>query len=444
MKPVTYEQYTLDNGLTVILHRDGSSPVAAVMVMYHAGSRNETPGRTGLAHLFEHLMFKGSAHVADGEHFRLLQEIGASVNGSTTEDRTNYYEVVPSNYLELALFLESDRMGFLPPAVDQASLDNQRDVVKNERRQNYDNVPYGTAYETIAGAVYGAGHPYSWSVIGSMEDLSAASLEDVTGFFRTYYAPNNACIVVAGDFDRDRTVDWIAKYFGPIARGPSQPPAVISPAQIREDVRLVSEEDVQLPRLFAAWPGAPRGTREDALLDVLTTILASGKNSRLYRPLVFEKQIAQSVNAYTDGKEIAGTLLMDATAKPDTSLAEIAGCIEGVLESLLSGGVTPREIESAYNGKEAQLAGRLTTALGIAHGLATSFILTGDTENFNREIDRFHGITPDEVLSSARRVFSSPRVTLCVVPRGKRSLAVPETPPGRSGKSTPPREKGPA
>jgi zinc protease len=195
------------------------------MVMYHAGSRNETPGRTGLAHLFEHLMFKGSEHVADGDHFRLLQEIGAMVNGSTSEDRTNYYEVVPSNCLELALWLESDRMGFLPGAVDQAKLDNQRDVVKNERRQNYDNVPYGTSYETIAREVYGPGHPYSWPVIGSMEDLSAASLEDVKGFFRTYYAPNNACIVLAGDFPRNQAMDWIGKYFDPLPRGiPSRNP----------------------------------------------------------------------------------------------------------------------------------------------------------------------------------------------------------------------------
>ena len=208
-----FEQYSLASGLTVILHRDSSSPAVAVMVMYHAGSKNEAPGRTGLAHLFEHLMFKGSGHVADGEHFRLLQETGATVNGSTSEDRTNYYEVVPSNFLELALYLESDRMGFLPGAVDQAKLDNQREVVKNERRQNYDNVPYGTAYETLAREVYGPGHPYSWPVIGSMEDLSAASLEDVKAFFRTQYAPANACLVVSGDFERDQAIEWIGKYF---------------------------------------------------------------------------------------------------------------------------------------------------------------------------------------------------------------------------------------
>jgi zinc protease len=425
LKPVTYERYALANGLTVILHHNSASPVAAVMVMYHAGSKNETPGRTGLAHLFEHLMFKGSEHVPDGDHFRLLQETGAMVNGSTSEDRTNYYEVVPSNCLELALWLESDRMGFLPGAVDQAKLDNQRDVVKNERRQNYDNVPYGTSYETIAREVYGPGHPYSWPVIGSMEDLSAASLEDVRGFFRTYYAPNNACIVLAGDFTRNQATDWIGKYFDPLPRGISLTKSALFPAVLAEDKHLVSEESVALPRLFLAWPGPARGTRDDALLDILTTILSSGKNSRLYRPLVFEKKIAQSVSAYTEGKEIAGMVMIDATAKPGTGLGEIEKCVREVIGRLFADGVTDREIEAAYNGKEAQLAGRLTTALGIAGGLATGFTLTGDPENFNREITRFQGITPDEVLAAGRRVFSSRHVTLNVVPRGKRSLASP-------------------
>ena len=425
LNPVTYEQFALANGLTVILHHNSASPVAAVMVMYHAGSRIETPGRTGLAHLFEHLMFKGSEHIADGDHFRLLQEVGAVVNGSTSEDRTNYYEVVPSNCLELALWLESDRMGFLPGAVDQAKLDNQRDVVKNERRQNYDNVPYGTAYETIAREVYGPGHPYSWPVIGSMEDLSEASLEDVKAFFRTYYAPNNACIVISGDFLRDQVTDWIGKYFDPLPRGSSLARPALSPALLHEARHLVSEESVQLPRLFLAWPGPARGTRDDALLDVLTTILSSGKNSRLYRPLVFEKKIAQSVSAYTEGKEIAGMVTIDAIAKPGTGLGEIEKVVHEVIDTLITGGVADREIESAFNGKEAQLAGRLTTALGIAGGLATSFTMTGDAENFNREIARFQGITPGELLAAGRAVFSPSHVTLNIVPRGKRSLASP-------------------
>ncbi len=424
LKDVAYQQTTLANGLTVILHTDRSTPLCAVMVMYHAGSKNESPGKTGLAHLFEHLMFKGSEHVADGEHFRLLQEIGAAVNGSTTEDRTNYYEVVPSNSLELALFLESDRMGYLPGAVDQAKLDNQRDVVKNERRQNYDNVPYGTAYEKIAREVYGAGHPYSWPVIGSMEDLSAARLEDLETFFTTYYAPNNACIVLSGEFDPAQALQWIELYFGEIPGGPPPSRVPAAPPEIRRDIRIVSRENVQLRRIFLTWPGAPRATREDALLDVLTTILSSGKNSRLYRPLVFEKKIAQSVVAYTEGREIAGTLTIDVTARPGESLEGIAQCVHGEIARLLDGGVSVREIEAAYNGKEAQLAGRLTTSLGIAGGLAANFTLTGDAGNFNREFERFEGITPEEVVAAGRRVFSGPHVSLSIVPEEDRSPAI--------------------
>ena len=423
LRDVPFTQYALGNGLTVILSEERSSPVAAVMVMYHAGSKNETPGRTGLAHLFEHLMFKGSLHVGDGEHFRLLQEVGASVNATTSEDRTNYFESVPSHYLELALYLESDRMGFLPGALDQAKLDNQRDVVRNERRQSYDNVPYGTAYEKTAAAVFGPGHPYSWPVIGSMEDLAAATLEDAAGFFRRYYAPDNACLVVAGDFERDRLGEWIEKYFGTIPPGQRVPRLPHRPPQLGEDTTLVYEEPVQLPRLFLTWPAAARGTRREALMDLFTTILTSGKSSRLYRPLVFTDQIAQAVSAYADGKEIAGTVTIEATARPGIGLAEIEARIREVLDDILTGGVTAREIESAFNGKEAQLAAQRTTMLGTAGGLATAFTLSGDTAAFNGELQRFADVTPEEITEEARRVFAGPRVALNIVPAGAGALA---------------------
>jgi len=212
--PLKLDQYKLGNGMTIVFYEDHSAPLATVMMMYHVGSKNEKMKRTGFAHLFEHMMFQGSQHVADDEHFKLLQEVGANVNGSTTEDRTNYFELVPSNYLDLALYLESDRMGFLLPAMTQEKLDNQRDVVKNERRQRVDNVPYGTAGERIAAAMYPPSHPYSWPVIGYMDDLSAAKLDDVMEFFRLYYAPSNACIVIGGDFDPAQAKAWVEKYFG--------------------------------------------------------------------------------------------------------------------------------------------------------------------------------------------------------------------------------------
>src|ERR1041385_5718150 len=314
---IKFEQYRLDNGMNVILHEDHSAPVAAVVVMYHVGSKNEKPKRTGFAHLFEHMMFKGSAHVADGEHFKLLQEIGANINGFTTEDGTTYFEVVPSNYLELGLYLESDRMGFLLDAVTQGKLDNQREVVKNERRQSVDNVPYGTADEKIAKVMFPETHPYNWPVIGSMEDLNAASLEDVHQFFRTYYAPNNACLVISGDFNSAEGKPLVEKYFASIPRGKAFDRPQVAPVALSEEKRMTFEDKVQLPRLYVTWHSPPNNTREDAVMSVLSQILSRGKNSRFYKSLVFEKQIAQSVNAFQNGLEIAGMFQIQVTAKPE-------------------------------------------------------------------------------------------------------------------------------
>ncbi|MBI1807368.1 MAG: insulinase family protein, partial [Ignavibacteria bacterium] len=263
---INFEQYKLNNGLTVILHEDHSAPVSAVVAMYHVGSKNEKEKRTGFAHLFEHMMFQGSEHVGDDQHFKLLQEVGANLNGFTTEDGTTYYEVVPSNHLELALYLESDRMGFLLPAMTQAKLDNQRDVVKNERRQNVDNRPYGTADEKIAKAMFPPSHPYSWPVIGYMEDLSAASLEDVKEFFRTYYAPNNACLVVAGDFNPAETKQMVEKYYATIPRGGDFERPKLVPVSLTEEKRMTFEDKVQLPRLYLSWHSPENNTREDAVL----------------------------------------------------------------------------------------------------------------------------------------------------------------------------------
>jgi len=420
---IPFEQFTLANGLTVLLHRDTSVPVAAVMMMYHVGSKNEQRGRTGFAHLFEHMMFKGSEHVADGDHFRLLQEIGANINGSTSEDRTNYYEVVPANYLELALYLESDRMGFLLPALTQDKLDNQRDVVKNERRQNYDNQPYGRAFEILSAALFPANHPYSWPVIGSMEDLSAATLSDVRKFFAAFYSPANACVAVAGNFAFSQVKEWIRKYYEDISGDkPPQTPAA-PPFSLPADVRLLEEDNVQLPRLYAHWRSARGNTREDAVLDVFTDILSAGKNSRLYKSLVYERQIAQSVSAYQVGSEIDGYAGIQITAKPGFSLGEMEKAMIDILSDTLSQGVTEREIQTALNNKEASLVGRLSTVLGKANGLATAQTVFGDAATFNRELDRFSDITPTEIAAVSGRVFAGHKVSLSVVPRGRKDLA---------------------
>ncbi|OLD63457.1 MAG: hypothetical protein AUI33_12810, partial [Ignavibacteria bacterium 13_1_40CM_2_61_4] len=344
---IKFEQYWLKNGLTVILHEDHSAPVTAAVVMYHVGSKNEKVKRTGFAHLFEHVMFKGSEHVGDGDHFKLLQEVGANINGFTTEDGTTYFEVVPSNFLELALYLESDRMGFLLPAVTQSKLDNQREVVKNERRQRVDNVPYGTADEKIAQVLFPETHPYHWPVIGYMEDLNAAALEDVHQFFRTYYAPNNATLVIAGDFNPGEAKEWVEKYFGAIPAGQKfdRPQAVELALPAEQTVTY--EDKVQLPRLYITWHSPATNTREDAVMSVIAEILSSGKNSRLYKPLVYERQVAQSANAAQGDMEIAGLFQITVTAKPGRNLTEMKSVVDSVLSELLAHGVTEKEIEKA-------------------------------------------------------------------------------------------------
>ena len=428
------EQYKLDNGMTVILYEDHSAPLAATMMMYHVGSKNEKVKRTGFAHLFEHMMFQGSEHVADEEHFKLLQEVGGNVNGSTTEDRTNYFEVVPSNHLELSLYLESDRMGFLLPAMTQEKLDNQRDVVKNERRQRVDNVPYGTASEKIATALYPPSHPYSWPVIGYMEDLSAAKLDDVMEFFRVYYAPNNACIVIGGDFDPKQVKGWVEKYFGSFPKGKEIDRPPVQTVTVPEEKRLVFEDKVQLPRLYMTWPSAPLNTRADAVRDVLSDILSAGKTSRLYKTLVYEKQIAQSANASQSGSEIAGDFSITVTAKPGKTLTEMEAAVNGVVDDLLKEGVTSREIEKSINNKEAQLINSRQTVLGVVGALATYHTLTGDANNINNEFDRYKGITPQEVLAEAKKLFPGNKIVLSIVPEGKPNLAA-------ESKSQPGKEK---
>jgi predicted Zn-dependent peptidase len=298
---VPFCQFRLANGLNVILHQDRSVPVVAVNVWYQVGSANEKPGRTGLAHLFEHLMFEGSKHVAGGEFDTLLEAAGATSNGSTNKDRTNYIIDLPSNALELALFLESDRMGYLLDTMSPARVDGQRDVVKNERRQNYENRPYGMASIELDKLLWPATHPYSWPTIGSMEDLSAASYEDVVDFFKKYYAPNNASLVIAGDIDLDRTRALVEKWFGDIPRGPDVEPLTAPPAVLTEVRRATLTDRVALPRLYLGWLTPPLYAPGDAALDVVASILAGGKSSRLYRRLVYEAQIAQDVAMLDEG-----------------------------------------------------------------------------------------------------------------------------------------------
>ncbi len=419
-----FEKYQLPNGLTVILHEDHSAPVVGVVVMYHVGSKNEKVKRTGFAHLFEHMMFQGSANVGDDQHFKLLQEVGAEINGSTNEDVTNYYEVVPSNELELALFLESDRMGHLLPSMTQEKLDNQRDVVKNERRQRVDNVPYGTSWEKIAKGMYPDTHPYSWPVIGYMEDLSAARMDDIQDFFRTYYAPNNACLSIAGDFDPAEVKGLVEKYFGAFPKGKEiERPAEV-PVSLAADVIQVHEDKVQLPRLYIAWHSPKQETREDAVMNVLGQILSSGKSSRLYKTMVYDRQAAQSVQAFQNSSEIAGLFMIIATAKPGFTLTDLHRMTDSIITDVLARGVTQEEIDKTVTGMEAGIVNRMATVLGKANTMASYQLMTGDPGRINRQMDLFRNITPAEVLAAAKKYLSAPKMLLNIVPQGKSELAI--------------------
>ncbi|MES2357721.1 MAG: pitrilysin family protein [Gemmatimonadota bacterium] len=422
---IPFEKYTLPNGLEVILHQDHTTPMIAVDTWYHVGSGDEKPGHTGFAHLFEHLMFMGSQHVPTGQFDQLLEGAGANNNGSTTEDRTNYYETMPSNALPLALYLDSDRMGFLLPALDSAKVDLQRDVVKNERRQRVDNVPYGKSDETILAALYPKGHPYSWPVIGSMADLSAATLADVKNFFRTYYAPNNATLVIAGDFNIDSAKALVKHYFGDIPRGP-QIPSRPSPAPvvIPRDTFLVLQDRVQLPRVYYTWPSVKNFAHDDAALNVLASVLAEGKNSRLYKRLVYDMQIAQDVNAYQNGEHLAGYFQIIVTPRKGIAPARIDSLVREELVKLQKDGITARELARVQNSTRSDFLRSLATDLGKAELLNQYNYFVGDPDYVQRDAARYDAVTRADVQRVARMYLGKPKVVLTVVPDGMTALMV--------------------
>jgi zinc protease len=424
---IPYTQFALANGLNVIVHRDTSLPVASVNVWYHVGSRNEKPGRTGFAHLFEHIMFEGSAHVPEGDFDNLLEAAGGVNNGSTANDRTNYWENVPANALELALWLEADRMGWLLDTMTQEKLDLQRDVVKNERRQGVDNQPYGLAFETVYENLYPADHPYHWPVIGSMEDLSAATLDDVKDFFRTYYAPNNASLAIAGDVSVREARRLVEKYFGDIPSGPPIPEVTAPDPSIDADKLLVLEDAVQLPRLYVAWHSAKGVTDDDATLDVLSSVLTDGKSSRLYKRLVFDEQIAQDVSAFQDGNSLGGTFWIIATAKPDVPLERIAAAIREETARLVADGVAAEERDRAVNGVETSFVRALERVGGFggkADRLNEYHFMAGTPGWVRHDLARYQRVDGAAVAAVADRyVAGHPAVWLSVVPRGRADLA---------------------
>jgi zinc protease len=416
---VPYTQFTLPNGLHVILHQDKTVPVAAVNVWYHAGSGREKPGRTGFAHLFEHIMFEGSANVAEGNFDAWLEAAGGVNNGSTSEDRTNYIVDVPSNALELALFLESDRMGYLLPTLTQAKLDGQRDVVKNEKRQRVDNAPYGQAFVELSALLYPPGHPYSWPVIGSMDDLSAASLADVVEFFKTYYAPNNASLVVAGDIEIEPTRKLVEKWFSGIPRGADVPPLAPAPASLSEVRRKTITDKVQLPRLYMAWHTPAFYAPGDATMDMVSSLLTGGKNARLYRRLVYEMQIAQDVTAVQQSRALGSVFLIVATARPGQSLENIRAVIDEEIDALRQAPPEAREMTRALNQIEASFYRRMERTGsfgGKADQLNGYYVATGMPDYFEEDLARYRGISPDDVQAAVSRYLPKDRrVELTVV-----------------------------
>ena len=425
---IPFVRRTLDNGLDVLVHDDRNCPIVAVNVWYHVGSKNERPGRTGFAHLFEHLMFEGSAHYDKG-YFHPLQEAGALLNGSTNADRTNYWEVVPSNALELALWMESDRMGFLLPALTDAKFENQRDVVLNERRQQYENRPYGLAGMAIVSALFPPEHPYHWLTIGAAADISAAHIDEARNFFRTYYCPRNASLSIAGDVRPDEAFGLVEDYFGEIEPG-EEPPPVISdalPAGDRE-VRLLLEDRVELPRLYLAWHSPPLFGAGDAALDLVAEVLASGKTSRLYRRLVFEQRLATEVVASQNSREIGSFFQIVATAAPGRTLAELEQAITAEISTFMSEGPTAIEMERCRAQAESQFVYRLQTVGGFGgkgDQLNAYNVFLGQPDYFDRDLARYRGASAAALQQAAIDCLGPERrVALSVVPHGRTVLAL--------------------
>jgi len=418
LRALPIRRHRLANGLRLVLQPDPSLPLVAVNLWYHVGSKNERPGRTGFAHLFEHMLFQGSEHVGTNDHFRHLQRVGGVANGSTWYDRTNYYETVPSHQLDLALWLESDRMGCLLPALDQSKLDTQREVVLNERRQRVDNQPYGRPYERLFELLFPDGHPYRWPVIGTAEDIASATLPEVREFFRTWYAPANAVLTLAGDFEPEAAIDRVERWFGGIPSGPEPQRGSWPLPPLEGAVRETVEDEVQLPRIYLAFRIAPFGTDEWFAASLAATLLATGKSSPLYRDLVWERQLAHEVACYVYPTEELGIFLAVATARPGVAADELAAALR---EHLDRAALPPagEDLERARNRTLAALWGELETLDERADQLSTYTTLFDRPELAWEEPARYAALGGEDLAEFARgRLGAERSVEMTVIPRG--------------------------
>lgn len=418
---IPIETFRLNNGLFVTLSEDHTAPIVAVNLWYHVGSANERQGRTGFAHLFEHMLFQGSEHVDSNEHFELIQRAGGTLNGSTWLDRTNYFETVPSNQLALALWLEADRMGALLPAMTQQKLDTQRDVVSNERRWSVDNQPYGTWWEKLPALTYPETHPFHHSLIGSFDDLNAASLDDIAHFFATYYTPDNAVLTIAGDFDPAEARQLVQQYFGSIPRGEGKPPLpdMALPLTFGGTLREVVEDDVSLPRLYMAFRSPAFGSDEYYAASVCGAILGMRKGSRLQRVLVREREVATDATAFTfDLPKGSDILVVDVTARPGITPEQLESEVAQQIDLLRDTGVTQSEVDRAVSLIQTDLIASMQSASERADQLSRFATYFGDPSLINGQADRYRAVTADQVNHFAReRLVADNRATLLYVPR---------------------------
>lgn len=422
---LTFEKYELDNGLNVILHQDKSDPVVSVAIYYHVGSDREVPGRTGFAHLFEHIMFQRSENIPEDQFFRLIQNAGGTLNGSTNQDRTNYYEVVPKNALEMVLWMESDRMGFLTNTITRQTFAIQQNVVQNEKRQNYDNRPYGHSQTVMAKAMFPEGHPYSWTTIGDIQDLFNATLDDVKDFHNRFYVPNNATLSIAGDFDPVQVKELIQKYFGEIPRGPEVEKLKPVPVTLTETKKLYHEDNfANTAQYTMAFPTPERYSKDSYALSALAEILAGGKKSPMYKVLVKEKKLTSNVSAFNIAQDLAGMFRISVNANPGVSLTDIENAIFEAFSRFETEGFTEKDLERVKAGQETSFYNEISSVQGKAFGLAEYDIFAGDPGFYRKDMENTLAVTIDDVKHVYEQYIKGRNyVATSFVPKGKTDLA---------------------
>ncbi len=412
---IKYEKFILSNGLEVVLYPNNSFPTVSVNIWYKVGSANEKPNKTGFAHLFEHMMFQGSQNIEKEMHFKYVQEAGGNLNGSTSMDRTNYYESLPPDSLELALWLESDRMGFLLPALTQEKLNNQKDVVMNERRQNYDNRPYGLAWELLFSNLFPVEHPYHWPTIGWMEDIERFELQDVKDFFRNYYSPNNASLVIGGNFNSVEAKKLVKKYFDNIESGKKLEEINTDSIELNETKKVVHKDNVQISRIYFAWHSDKAYSEDDAALDILADILAGSKNSRLYKNLVHDLQIAQDVSAFQYSAKYNGVLFLIVSVKHEIELSIIREKVFETINELIKSGVNEKEVVRAVNGYKSSFIYSLQNLDNMTNQINNYNCNLKEPNSFLFDLGRYNKLNTESINKVAAKYLTKNHLELDII-----------------------------